>query len=177
MRSMLPSPARPCSRGSPRPPRIEPTRPVTYLPKLSPSALNRFLACEYRSYLDMLERRGELDAKRRPPPMQLLLELGEEFEDVVLERMRSDGLRVISLDDPGATRRQRADRTIDAMRAGYDVIHQGCFANDEWVGYPDFLIRIEEPSDLGDWSYEVHDAKLGGHRQTQSHLPASVLHR
>jgi uncharacterized protein len=30
-------------------------------------------------------------------------------------------------------------------------------------GLPDFLIRIEEPSDLGGWSYEVHDAKLGGH--------------
>ena len=49
---------------------------MSYAPKLSPSALNRFLACEYRTYLDMLERRGELNAKRRPPEMQLLLERG-----------------------------------------------------------------------------------------------------
>jgi hypothetical protein len=49
------------------------------------------------------------------------------------------------------------------MRDGYDVIHQGCFLSDESVGYPDFLIKIDEPSDLGTWSYEVHDAKLGGH--------------
>ena len=49
------------------------------------------------------------------------------------------------------------------MREGREVIHQGCFLHDGWVGYPDFLIRIDEPSDLGAWSYEVHDAKLGGH--------------
>ena len=36
---------------------------------LSPTALNRFLACEHRTYLDLLERRGELDAERRPPPL------------------------------------------------------------------------------------------------------------
>lgn len=142
---------------------------MSYLPKLSPSALNRFLACEYRTYLDILERRGELDAKRRPPQLQLLLERGEVFEDGVVERMRTEGLRVISLDERGATRKERAARTVAAMRDGYDVIHQGCFANEQWVGYPDFLIRLEEPSDVGDWSYEVHDAKLGGH----AHPPTS----
>jgi uncharacterized protein len=136
---------------------------MTYTPKLSPSALNRFLACEYRTYLDMLNARGELDAKPRPPQLQLLLERGEVFEDGVLDRMRADGLRVISLDDRNASRKERAARTLDAMRSGYDVIHQGCFVNDDWVGYPDFLIRTDGPSDLGAWSYEVHDAKLGGH--------------
>jgi uncharacterized protein len=136
---------------------------MSYVPKLSPSALNRFLACEYRTYLDMLERRGELNATRRPPEMQLLLERGEKFENQVLERMRADGLRVISLDDAKTARTERATRTLEAMRAGYDVIHQGCFVSDEWVGYPDFLIKTDEPSDLGPWSYEVHDSKLGGH--------------
>ena len=29
-----------------------------------------------------------------------------------------------------------------------------------WGGYPDFLRRVETPSGLGDWSYEVVDAKL-----------------
>jgi hypothetical protein len=74
---------------------------MSYVPKLSPSALNRFLACEYRTYLDMLERRGELDARRQPPQMQLLLARGETFEGDVLTRMTAEGLRVISLDDPG----------------------------------------------------------------------------
>ena len=29
-----------------------------------------------------------------------------------------------------------------------------------WLGKPDFLRRVEVPSDLGDWSYEVVDTKL-----------------
>jgi uncharacterized protein len=111
----------------------------------------------------MLSARGELHAEPRPPQLQLLLERGEAFEDDVLERMRDEGLSVISLNDSKATRKERAASTIEAMRNGYDVIHQGCFANGERVGYPDFLIRTDEPSSLGDWSYEVHDAKLGGH--------------
>jgi uncharacterized protein len=138
---------------------------MSYVPKLSPSALNRFLACEYRTYLDMLERRGELDAKRQPPQMQLLLARGETFEADVLARMTAEGLQVISLEDPSATRKERAVRTVAAMHDGCDVIHQGCFVNGEWVGYPDFLIKVAEPSDLGAWSYEVHDAKLGGHER------------
>jgi predicted RecB family nuclease len=133
------------------------------LPRLSPSALNRFLACEYRTYLDMLDRRGELDATRRPPQLQLLLERGEVFETGVLERMRDEGLNVVSLDSPGVATRERENLTLAGMREGYDVIHQACFANEHWVGYPDFLVRIETPSALGAWSYEVHDAKLGGH--------------
>src|SRR5947209_8274169 len=132
---------------------------MSYVPKLSPSALNRFLACEYRTYLDMLERRGELDAKRQPPQMQLLLARGETFEEDVLEGMIAEGLRVISLDESGVSRKERAARTVAAMRDGYDVIHQACFVNDDWVGYPDFLIKVDEPSGLGSWSYEVHDAK------------------
>jgi predicted RecB family nuclease len=131
--------------------------------KLSPSALNRFLACEHRTYLDMQHRRGLLDAKPHPPEMQLLLDRGQAFEAEVLARMRSQGLRVISLEDGSPRREERAERTRAAMHAGYDVIHQACFVNKHWVGYPDFLIRIEKPSKLGEWSYEVHDAKLGAH--------------
>jgi hypothetical protein len=98
---------------------------MTCFPTLSPSALNRFLACEYRTCLDMLERRGEFDAERRPPDQQLLMERGEIVEDDVLDRMHAEGIRVISLDTPNAPRQERAARTIDAMRDGYDVIHQG----------------------------------------------------
>jgi uncharacterized protein len=136
---------------------------MPYEPKLSPSALNRFLGCEYRTYLDMLERRGELAAKRRPPQMQLLLERGAVHENTIVERLRTEERTVISLEDRAASVEERAARTLAAMRSGYDVLHQGCLANGQWVGYPDFLIRIEEPSELGPWSYEVHDAKLGGH--------------
>lgn len=127
----------------------------------SPSALNRFLGCEYRTYLDILDRRGEPAGNRLEPKMQLLFERGELHEEGVVDAMKADGLNVVSLEDEHATREQKAERTLAAMSAGEQVLHQGCFLHDGWVGYPDFLIRVEEPSDLGAFSYEVADAKLG----------------
>jgi uncharacterized protein len=134
-------------------------------PELSPSALNRFLDCEHRTYLDALERRGELDAERRPPNMQLLFERGERHEDQVLDGLISEGRDVVSLVDEDADRATLAKRTLAAMRDGREILHQACFLRDGWVGFPDFLVRIDEPSDLGPWSYEAHDAKLGSHPQ------------
>jgi predicted RecB family nuclease len=132
---------------------------------VSPSALNRFLDCEHRTHLDILERRGELDAKRRPPRMALFMERGQRHEDAVLAGLEAEGIEVVSLDDPGAGPEVRAARTLEAMRAGHSVLYQACFAADGRVGYPDFLVRVEEPSQLGSWSYEVHDAKLSTHAQ------------
>jgi len=46
------------------------------------------------------------------------------------------------------------------MLAGCQVIVQGALKNDRWVGRADVLKRLETPSDLGPWSYEVIDTKL-----------------
>src|SRR3954452_647707 len=93
---------------------------------LSPTALTRFLGCEYRTYLDILERRGELDAERRPPKMQLLFERGERHEADVVDALREDGRDVVSLDANGTDAATRAALTVEAMRAGREVLHQGC---------------------------------------------------
>src|SRR4051794_17478729 len=132
---------------------------------LSPSALNRFLACEHRTYLDIRERRGELKGLRLPPDMSLLFERGDRHEDAMVTGLVAKGLDVVALEDEDASPTERAQRTIAAMREGRGILHQGCFANEGWLGFPDFLIRIDEPSDLGAWSYEVYDAKLGSHAQ------------
>ena len=131
----------------------------------SPSALNRFLACEHRTYLDILERRGQMRGLRLLPDMSLLFERGDRHEDAVVAGLAAEGLDVVALEDKDATVEERAERTIAAMREGRGILHQGCFARDGWLGYPDFLIRIDKPSDLGAWSYEVYDAKLGSHPQ------------
>ncbi len=129
----------------------------------SPSALTRFLGCEYRTYLDVLEARDEPVGKRNPPNMELLLERGNRYEEQIIERWRAEGRSVLTIERADrATRQRRVDETLAAMRAGQEIIHQGCFVHEGWVGYPDFLIRVDgEPSDLGEWSYEVADAKLG----------------
>ena len=49
------------------------------------------------------------------------------------------------------------------MRRGEEIIYQGYLACDDFAGYPDFLVRVESPSDLGAWSYEPWDTKLARH--------------
>ena len=46
------------------------------------------------------------------------------------------------------------------MSLGREVIVQGAFLADNWGGRTDVLLRVETPSSLGDWSYEVVDTKL-----------------
>ena len=44
--------------------------------------------------------------------------------------------------------------------AARQIIVQGAFRRKGWVGRTDILRRVESPSDLGPWSYEVIDTKL-----------------
>ena len=47
------------------------------------------------------------------------------------------------------------------MKAGIDVIYQARLKEDgKWSGWADFLKKVDKPSELGDWSYEVWDTKL-----------------
>ena len=53
-----------------------------------------------------------------------------------------------------------ARATIEAMRAGAEVIYQATFVRGDWRGRADFLERVEQPTALGGWGYEALDAKL-----------------
>ena len=57
-------------------------------------------------------------------------------------------------------RRRAEAQTVEAMRRGVDVVYQGTFFDGAWGGQADFLLRVETPSDFGDWSYEIADTKL-----------------
>jgi hypothetical protein len=46
------------------------------------------------------------------------------------------------------------------MRAGEEVIYQAALVVPPWLGYADFLERVQEASNLGPWSYEAVDTKL-----------------
>ncbi len=50
--------------------------------------------------------------------------------------------------------------TVDAMNSGVDVIVQAVLQNGDWFGKADVLRKVEVPSKLGAWSYEVFDCKL-----------------
>ena len=50
--------------------------------------------------------------------------------------------------------------TLAAMEAGAPLITQAALADRTWIGYADFLVRIDEPCPRWAWSYEPWDAKL-----------------
>jgi uncharacterized protein len=132
---------------------------------LSATDLVGELACEHLTTLELEAVRGERERPfRQDDQLDLIEQRGLEHERAYLERLVAAGKRVVSLED--LPRRTLADleaaqaATVDAMRGGADVVYQGTLFDGRWRGHPDFLVRVESPSDLGAWSYEVADAKL-----------------
>jgi len=129
----------------------------------SATDLNNFLACEH---LTTLERQVALGELQRPkvdrPQADVLRELGEAHERRHLERLIEDGVEIVTIPRPerGSTPDAAVAATIAAMRAGAPVIYQAAFFHDRWLGYADFLMRVDGPSELGDYHYEVGDTKL-----------------
>ena len=61
-----------------------------------------------------------------------------------------------------------------AMKKGVDVIVQAPLAYERWFGRADVLRRVDRPSKLGPWSYEVHDCKLAVETRATTILQLSL---
>lgn len=126
----------------------------------SPSDLNAYLDCEHLTTLDLAVARGEVGRPAADNPhADLIRRKGEEHEARYLAQLRLNGRNVVEIPFDGDFDAS-ATATREAMRAGADVVYQGCFVYGGWRGFADFLERVERPSDLGPWSYEAVDTKL-----------------
>ena len=94
--------------------------------------------------------------------LQFVCDSGLEHERKYLESLRAEGRTVEEIETAfDAEGRRRAEaQTVEAMRRGVDVVHQGTFFDGAWGAQADFLLRVETPSLFGDWSYEIADTKL-----------------
>jgi uncharacterized protein len=133
----------------------------------SASDLNNFLACEH---LVALDRRAALGELQRPaadnPQADILRRLGEEHEAEYLRRLAAGGAGVVRIERAaGSDASANAAATVEAMRAGADIIYQAAFFDEGWIGYADFLRRVPGASELGDFHYEVEDTKLARHTE------------
>jgi len=132
---------------------------------LSPSDLVAHLACEHLSELSLSVARGE---RERPavadPDVEVVQRRGLEHERAYRDRLVAEGLTVAEV--PDGPRGERVARTAELLRAGGPVVYQAAFfapgedGRASWVGYADFVRRVETPSDLGPFSYEPDDTKL-----------------
>jgi len=88
--------------------------------------------------------------------LEILRKRGLEHEKSHLERFRSQGRGISEI--PNGPR--AGELTMEAMRAGTDVIFQARLERDCFLGFADFLVRCNGPSQFGDYHYEPWDTKL-----------------
>lgn len=126
---------------------------------LSASDLMRFISCAHATTLDLLYMRGTGPAPREhSEEVALLQKQGDSHEAAHLARLRSEGRHVVQIDRTDLA--QDAVATRAALATAPDVIFQGAFLSGNWGGWSDFLERVDKPSALGAFSYEVTDTKL-----------------
>lgn len=125
----------------------------------SATDLMRFMGCAHATQLDLLRMRGE-----GPEPGQdtedaaLLQKQGDAHEAAHLAKLKAPGRHVIEIDRGDLA--ANAEETRAALATGAEVVFQGAFLASNWGGWSDFLERVERPSVLGPFSYEVADTKL-----------------
>jgi uncharacterized protein len=132
----------------------------TKLPMFSATDISTFLACPHTATLKQAEARGKLKKPFfKDASVDLLRKLGQEHEQRHLDKLKQNRLQVVQIDRnvPWA---DGAAETANAMQRGADVIYQGVFLHTKWGGRPDFLTKVDAPSSLGDWAYEVVETKL-----------------
>ena len=133
---------------------------------LSASDLANHLACRHLTNLNLALAEGKIKAPRptdTDDEVEELIAKGERHERAYIEHLQaaSPGVRVVELGWETST--ADAER---AMREGADVIAQARLESGRWRGYADILRKVERPSGLGGWSYEVTDTKLA--RETKA---------
>lgn len=128
--------------------------------KHSPSDLMSFYSSSYEAIVKKyIKDEDRHYAKEDPedPFLQIISSKGEDHEKSILDEL-FENMNVVSIEnsDKGSMEQQ----TIDLMKKGTDVIYQGSLSNENFYGRPDFLIKNNTKSKLGNYSYEIWDAKL-----------------
>ncbi len=126
----------------------------------SASDLVAYLGCKHRTTLDLRklagwdEQRVEGDGAAR-----VVQEYGNRHELAYLATLQAAGLQVVEIDKSQSLDRQ-VGQTRAAMADGVDVIFQATLLQPPFLGYADFLLRVNGASTLGSYHYEVADTKL-----------------
>lgn len=139
---------------------------------LSASDLVGHLNCGYLTSLDLAVAKGELDKSFVWDSLsEVLAQRGALHERSYLGHLEASGLDVVRIDGVGVDTTALA-QTLAAMRSGVPVIAQGALSTGRWGGRLDVLRRVERPSGLGTWSYEVIDTKLA--RETKGNTVLQI---
>lgn len=128
---------------------------------LSAQDLVGHLNCRHRTFQDLALANGQIAKPKiwNDPQLQLLRERGAIHEKNYIDQLKVPASEIVKIEGVDVTE-ESTKQTIEAMRSGKQIIVQGAFYHNGWCGRIDVLQRINTPSALGDWSYEVIDTKL-----------------
>jgi uncharacterized protein len=141
-------------------------------PVFSATDLVGYLACEHLTALESAVLHGILERPmRHDRELDVIRQRGLAHEARYLGELRAGDRRVATIErregeERGDQIRRQAAETIEAMASGVDVVFQATFFDGRWLGYADFLLRVESPdrpSVWGPYHYEVADTKLARH--------------
>ena len=118
---------------------------------MTASDLVGHLNCKHLVTLDVQEASGLLSKPDNYDPLlEILRERGHRHEQAYIEHLQTSGYEITIIDGLDITD-GAVDDTIEAMRAGKDIIAQGALRHKRWSGRADILRRVEIPSNFGDW--------------------------
>jgi uncharacterized protein len=133
------------------------------------------MSCKHATFLNL-----QLAKKIIPSPavydnpsLEALKQKGEEFEKGYISQQRESGKTVAEISRGNAE--EAVAKTLEAMKQGVDIIYQARLELDIWNGWADFLIKkVDKPSKLGNWYYEVMDTKLSKETRAGAILQVSL---
>lgn len=135
---------------------------------VSPTDLAEFMRSPFASWMtrcaldrrDLVAGTDASDPEALPDVGEILKRRGLEHEARVLKALRDQANDILELPVHGE---RSSEMTLEAMRAGRGIIFQAHLAREPFAGIADFLVRVPGPSLLGDFHYEIWDAKLARH--------------
>ena len=130
--------------------------------RFSPTDLMRFFISPYESWATRYSSEVDSTIFIKDPENEFLSmakRKGDDHEYKILKRYQDEKLSIKMIPDSGP-REKRLDATKQAMLDGLDIIYPGSLENEFFFGKTDFLVKTHGDSNLGNYRYEILDAKL-----------------
>lgn len=126
----------------------------------SASDICGFLECQHLTALDLQNLVMPMEKAAASDQNRLIQDKGLAHEAAFFERLKSEYANVVDIAVGNPSFARRVELTIQAMKAGADIIFQASLQEGAFIGHADFLRKVPRASALGDHSYEVIDTKL-----------------
>ena len=130
--------------------------------QLSATDLANHLGCQHLTQLEHARAFGVVGPPDwHDPTLEILRERGLAHETAYLDYLSEQGVNIQIVDEEHRSIDDRGVAiTRDLMTRGVEAIVQAPLLSGRWRGIADVLLRVEEPSELGSWSYIPVDTKL-----------------